>query len=161
MDTLLIIAGLILSILGILGCILPALAGPPLSFLGLLLIHFTDKISLPPSLLWVMGILTVLVSILEYVVPIWGTRRFGGTKNGAKGAIIGLMVGFFIGPMGMIVGPFAGAMLGEMVGGRQDRGILRAAFGSFLGFLLGIGLKLTVSLAIFFYWLAYVIPVLF
>lgn len=161
MDTLLIIAGLLVSIVGILGCILPALPGPPLSLLGLLLIHFADKISLPSSLLWIMAGVTVVVSVLDYVVPIWGTKKAGGTKYGIKGATAGLLFGFFVGPVGMIVGPFVGALLGEILGGRRDKGILKAAFGSFFGFLMGIGLKLTASLVMLFYYFLYVLPVIF
>jgi uncharacterized protein len=157
-DILLLIIGAILSILGIWGCFLPILPGPPLSFAALLLLHFTKALNIPSSTLWVLGGLTVVVTLLDFIIPIWGTRRFGGTKAGAKGATLGLLVGFITGPMGMIAGPFIGAFIGEMLGGRSDRGIWKASFGSLLGFLLGIGMKLTTSLIIFYFWLSATIP---
>lgn len=158
MDILLLILGAALCLLGILGCFLPILPGPPLSYAALLLLHFTKAIDIPSTTLWILGGLTLLVTVLDYVVPIWGTRRFGGTKAGAKGATLGLLVGFFTGPMGMIAGPFIGALIGEMLGGRSDRGIWKASFGSLFGFLLGIGMKLTTSLIIFYFWLSATIP---
>lgn len=162
MDAILIILGLLFTIAGLLGCILPALPGPPLSFIGLLLIHFTEKISLPNSLLWVMAVVTILISVLDYVIPVLGTKISGGTKNGVRGATIGIIFGFFAGPAGLILGPFMGAMVGEILGGKRDMGkILKAAFGSFLGFLVSIGLKLMASLAMLFYYLVYVIPAVF
>ncbi len=161
MEILILIAAFTLSVLGILGCILPGLPGPPLSYVALLLIHFTKTASISPFTLWFLAGITLVVLVLDYLIPVWGTRRFGGSKNGAKGAIIGLIAGFFAGPMGIITGPFIGAMLGEMIGGRRDRGVLKAAFGSFVGFLAGIGLKLITSLVLFFYLLAYTIPIIF
>jgi len=157
MDIFLIISGLFLILIGIAGCFLPVVPGPPLSFLGLLLIHFTDKIDLPPSLLWTIGIITVVVTILDYIVPIWGTKRFGGTKRGVTGATIGIIVGLFLGPWGIIIGPFVGAVLGEMSGGRNSNDAFRAGIGSFIGFLLGTGLKLMASFVMAFYFFKYTI----
>ncbi|HON54723.1 MAG TPA: DUF456 domain-containing protein [Bacteroidales bacterium] len=160
MDTFLIILGLIFTLTGLLGCLLPAIPGPPLSFIALLLVHLTKEADLSNSLLLAMAVLTIVVMVLDYIIPLWGTKKFGGTKFGTWGATIGLIIGFFLGPLGIIIGPFAGAVLGEMVNGSSRSRSLRAGIGSFLGFLMGIGLKLVVSGIMTFYYFKYSLPVI-
>lgn len=148
---LVILASLII-IIGILGCILPVLPGPPISWLGLLLLDITRFEDFSTNFLILFAVVAFLVTILDYLVPIWGTKRFGGTKYGIWGATIGLLLGIFIlPPIGIILGPFLGALLGEMISGQSNENSFRAAWGSFVGFLLGIGLKLTASLVMTYY----------
>jgi hypothetical protein len=103
-----------------------------------------------------MGVIMVVVSILDYLVPIYGTKKFGGSKRGVWGSTIGLIVGIFILPilgivigpfglLGIILGPFVGAYLGEMTAGKDSESALRAAFGSFIGFLAGTFMKFAYS----------------
>jgi len=160
MDTILIILGLIFTIVGLVGCLLPVIPGPPLSFIALLLVHFTKGAQLSSNLLFILAILTIVVTVLDYVIPAWGTRKFGGTKYGTWGATIGLIIGFFLGPLGIIIGPFAGAVLGEMMGGSSGNRAFRAGLGSFFGFLMGVGLKLIVSAVMTFYYFKYSLPVI-
>ncbi len=160
MDIFLIVLGLILTLSGIIGCFLPIVPGPPLSFLGLLMIHFTSSIDCPYSIM-LMGSLTVTVTILDYIVPVWGTKKFGGSKNGIRGATAGIIAGMFLGPLGILFGPFVGAVIGEMIGGRHGNEAFRAGIGSFAGFLLGTGLKLMASFTMAFYFIKYSILVLF
>jgi len=154
MDYLLVILGGIMMIVGILGCLLPVLPGPPLSFAGLLLLHFTSFADFSSTFLITWGCVTILVTVLDYVVPIWGTKKFGGSKYGMWGAGIGLVVGlFFLPPIGMIVGPFAGAIIGEAITGKNASGSFRAGLGSFLGFVAGVGLKLAASIVMTFFYI--------
>jgi len=141
----------VLMILGIIGCMVPVLPGPPLSFVGLIMLQITRFGDFPSRLLIVMGIIAVVVTILDYVVPIWGTRKFGGSKYGMRGATVGLIVGLFLGPAGIIIGPFVGAFVGEMIFKDDLRYAMKAGFGSLLGFLMGIGLKLAASFLMTFY----------
>ncbi len=146
MDIVLIILGLICVIVGLLGCFLPIIPGPPISFLALLLIHWTERIDLDSNTLWLWGFVMAAVTALDYVVPVYGTKKFGGTKRGVWGSTIGLVAGLiFFPPLGIIIGPFVGAFLGEMSASPDTKKALRSAFGSFLGFLVGTLLKLIAS----------------
>jgi uncharacterized protein YqgC (DUF456 family) len=150
-DYILLILGIILMILGIIGCLVPVLPGPPFSFFGLILLHLSRFGHFTNPALIIFGAIAVVVTVLDYVVPVWGTKRFGGSKYGTRGATVGLIIGLFLGPLGLILGPLIGAFVGEMIF-RDDLGYaLKAGFGSLLGFLTGIGLKLAASFVMTFY----------
>lgn len=150
-DYVLVIIGIIVMILGIIGCLVPVLPGPPLNFLGLLLLHFTRFGHFTNWTLIIFAAIAVVVSVLDYLVPVWGTKKFGGSKYGTRGAAVGLVIGLFLGPVGIIIGPFIGAVTGEMIFRDDIRYALKAGFGSLLGFLTGVGLKLAASLIMTFY----------
>ena len=146
MDYFLIGVGILFIILGIAGGILPVLPGPPLSYVGLLFLHFTEKYQFSSRFLIIWAIITVVVYVLDYIIPAWGTKKFGGSRRGVWGSIIGLILGlFFFPPLGIIVGPFVGAVIGELSGGKDRTAAIRAGFGSFVGFLVGTMMKLIVS----------------
>lgn len=152
MDVLLIIAGSILMLAGIAGCILPVLPGPPLSYLGLLAIQISSHHPFSTKFLVIYALIAVIVTVLDYFVPVWGTEKFGGTKKGVWGSGIGLLLGlFFFPPFGIIIGPFLGAVVGELIAGKAMNNALRAGFGSFIGFLAGMVMKLGVSLLMGFH----------
>lgn len=139
--TLLILSGLMMLI-GIIGCIVPGLPGTPIAYVGLWIAQATDRVDFSWQFLLVWGIVTIIVTVLDYVVPAWGTKRFGGTRWGVWGSTIGVFVGLFFGAVGVIVGPLVGAVLGELLGGKDVRQALRAGWGSFIGLLCGTILKL-------------------
>jgi uncharacterized protein YqgC (DUF456 family) len=150
-DYIFLILGIFLMVIGIIGCLVPVLPGPPLSFLGLLLLHASRFGEFSTTILLIFLAITVIVTILDYIVPVWGTKRFGGSKYGTRGATVGLVIGLFLGPVGIIVGPLIGAVVGELIF-KDDMGYaLKAGFGSLLGFLTGIGLKLAASFVMTFY----------
>jgi uncharacterized protein len=151
MDYFLLALAIVLMIAGIAGCLLPVLPGPPLSYLGLVVLHFTRFADISKNLFIILAIVAVVVTVIDYVVPIWGTRRFGGSKYGMRGATVGLIIGLFLGPLGIIIGPFIGAVVGELIFKDDIKYAVRAGFGSLLGFLTGVGLKLAASLLITFY----------
>jgi uncharacterized protein YqgC (DUF456 family) len=159
MDFTLAILGSALVLIGFIGSILPVIPGPPISWVGLLLLKWTDYVNdhgqAYENALWILLFFVVLVTILDYVVPIMGTKKFGGSKRGVWGATIGVVVGLFFGPLGIIIGPFLGAFIGEITTGKKERDALRAAWGSFVGFLLGVGMKLMVCGAILFFYIRY------
>ena len=146
MDYILIGLGIILMITGLFGCVLPLLPGPPLNYAGLLLLHFTTGFQFSTRFLVIWSIVTIVVYALDYVIPVWGTKKFGGSKRGVWGSMIGLIAGmFFFPPFGIIIGPFVGAVIGELTAGKDSKAALKSGFGSFVGFLTGTILKLIAS----------------
>ncbi|SKB80289.1 hypothetical protein SAMN03080601_01238 [Alkalitalea saponilacus] len=145
LDILLIAVGALLLIVGLIGCVLPVLPGPPISFLSLILLQLSRWGDFSSRFLWMAAFLAIMVTVLDYLVPVWGTKRFGGTGKGIWGASIGLVVGFFFAPWGIVVGPFLGAFVGEMMAHDDSNRAIRAAFGSFVGIIAGVVLKLVVS----------------
>lgn len=149
MDIFLLILGGLLLLIGLAGSVLP-LPGPPLGFLGIISLHYSKFASFSEDMLWYLGLATVLITVLDYYIPIWGTKKFGGTKAGVWGSTIGLVVGLFLGPMGIFIGAFLGALIGEALFGDKQNA-LKAALGSFAGFAAGIALKLTLCFLMIFY----------
>lgn len=142
--------GLLFMILGILGSFLPVLPGPPLSWIGLLLLYLTESVEDNwPFLLLTLAI-AIGILILDYIIPSLGTKRFGGSKLGAIGAMVGLIVGLIAPiPFGIIIGPFVGAFIGELLNKSDNKTAVKAAFGSFLGFVTGTFLKFLVAIIYF------------
>lgn len=149
MDYFLLAIAIILILVGLLGCILPIIPGPPLSFLGLLILHYTDFADYSTNFLLIVAFIAILVTVLDYIVPIWGTKKFGGSKAGMWGATIGMIIGIiFLGPLGLILGPLVGAIIGESIKGANNKDAFRSGLGAFFGFLMGVGLKLAASIYI-------------
>ena len=144
-DYILLIVGVVFIIVGLAGCFLPVLPGPPLSYVAIILLHFSRFGQFSATALIILGGITIAVTILDFVIPIWGTKKFGGSKYGTTGATIGLIAGLFLGPAGLIIAPLFGAFIGEIIFKNDIHYALKAAIGSFIGFLTGIGLKLTAS----------------
>lgn len=151
MDVLWLSLGIVLMVVGLAGCILPFLPGPPLCYLALLIQQLQSEPFFTTRFLLIWAGLTLLVVGLDYVIPIYGTRRFGGSQYGVWGCVIGLIAGLWMMPFGLIAGPFIGAFIGEMIGKAGSRNALRAAFGSFLGFLFGTLLKLIACIVMGWY----------
>ena len=151
MDTLLSILAVVCGLTGVAGCFLPVLPGPPVAYLGLLLVHWTDYAQVSGEYLALWAVLTGAVTLADYLLPAWITGRLGGSRQATRGAAIGTVAGLFFMPWGLVLGPFAGAFIGEMLHDRTDNArAFRVAFGSFLAFVLGTGLKLVVSLLMTF-----------
>ncbi len=147
MDIFLAITGFIVVLLGIVGSFLPVLPGPLTGWFGLLLLHLTKAVPMNWYFLGITLGVALFVWILDYFIPAIGTKKFGGTKFGAIGSTIGLIIGLiFMGPFGIIIGPFIGAFIGEIINDAKDfNKALKAAIGSFIGFLTSSFLKFTVS----------------
>ena len=157
MDLIWTIIGIALLIVGFIGCIVPAVPGPPIAFLALLLKQFLIGDVYTEEFLVICGLFVAGVTVLDFVVPVWGTKKFGGTKYGTWGSTIGLIVGLVFSPFGLIsviIGPFLGAYIGELIGGMDSNKAFKSGLGSFLGFLAGTFMKLimTAIVAIFFFW---------
>lgn len=162
MDILLSISAFVLALLGIAGCIVPALPGTILSYAALLCAYFTSWSQMGGAALWIWLAVCVAVSLADYFLPAWMTKRFGGSRAGSIGATVGIFVGFFLlPPVGIILGPFLGAVVGELINDRRDFAkALVVGCGSFLSFIVGTGLKLIASIGIFIHILADTWPAL-
>jgi uncharacterized protein YqgC (DUF456 family) len=142
-----IIVGSILVFLGLVGCILPILPGPFLSFLGLLLLallkHFSPPLTL--TLIIVMGVVAAVVTVGDYLIPLWGARRYGTSKWGIWGSVAGMAIGLFFSPFGMLLGALIGAMALEWFVQKEKEKALKAGWGVLVGTLLGTALRLGVA----------------
>ncbi|GGG33815.1 membrane protein [Dokdonia pacifica] len=147
MDLLLVFLSLLLVLLGIIGSFIPVLPGPPVSWLGLLVLHFTKGVPMDYTFLGITLFVAILIFILDYIIPSIGTKRFGGSRAGAIGTMIGLFVGIFSPiPFGILIGPFVGALIGELIFNQSDsKTAFKAAVGSFLGFVASTFMKFIVT----------------
>lgn len=142
MDIFLLIVAFLFLLIGIIGCIVPGLPGTPISYAGLWIAQATNRVDFSWQFLLIWGIVVVVISVLDYVVPAWGTKKFGGSSWGVWGSTIGVFIGLFFGAVGVIVGPLVGAILGELIAGKQLGAALKAGWGSFIGILFGTVIKL-------------------
>ncbi len=146
MDIVLVILGILLTLVGIAGCIIPGLPGTPLNFVAVLLLHWTRFAQYSTQQLVLYGGIALAIYVIDAYLPIWGTKKYGGSKSGVWGSIIGLLLGmFFFPPFGIIIGPFLGAVVGELLAGKDQKTALRSGWGAFVGFITGTGLKLAGS----------------
>jgi uncharacterized protein YqgC (DUF456 family) len=154
-ETIAIVIGSILVLLGIAGCVLPILPGPVLSFLGLLLLALLKQFSPPltPTLMIVMAILTVVVTIGDYLIPLWGAKKYGTSKWGIWGSVAGMAIGIFFSPFGMLLGALTGAVTVEWLVQKEKGNALKAGLGVIVGSLLGAVLKLGVSGMMVYYFI--------
>lgn len=159
MEYLIYLLAVIFVIVGIVGDVVPVLPGVPISYAAILLLYFFTDITYSTEMLIIYAVVCILITILDYLVPVWGTKKFGGTKAGVRGSTIGLIVGVLVLPMlgivigpfgliGIIAGPFFGAYIGEKIGGVDDKLAWRSAFGSFIGFVAGTFFKLIYSFVV-------------
>jgi len=150
-----IIVGAFLVFLGIAGCILPVLPGPFLSFLGLLLLavlkHFSPPLT--PTLIIVMAVIAAAVTAGDYLIPLWGARRYGTSKWGIWGSVAGMVIGLFFPPFGMLLGALIGAMAVEWFVQKERGKALKAGWGVLVGTLLGAALRLGVAGMIAYYFI--------
>ncbi len=144
MDVILIILGSLCLLVGLVGCLLPVIPGPPIAYCGLLLLHFTDRVQFTMGQLFFWLALVVVVLLLDYFVPLLGAKYSGGSRWGTRGCFVGTLIGLFFMPWGIVLGPFIGATIGELLGGRKTGAALRSGFGALIGFLTGTVLKCVV-----------------
>ena len=148
MDTFFVVIAVILGIVGIVGSVVPGIPGPPLSWLGMLLMYFFGGVNsagaaMTPKVLFIWLAVTTVVTVLDYVIPVWFTKLSGGSKYAGYGAIIGLFVGLIFPPVGIILGTILGAFIAEFAFAQKGAEVsVKSAFGAFMGFLLTTGLKL-------------------
>ena len=148
MDYLLIASASLMAIVGLLGAVVPTVPGPPLSYIGLLLLSFCDKDEISASSLVITGVLAAVITVVDYIAPVWFTKRAGGSSAGMWGATIGLIVGLFFGIVGVVFGPFLGAFVGELIVDTPPKKAIKVACINFIAFIFTTGVKLVYSIAL-------------
>lgn len=162
MEVFFIVLAVLCGVVGIIGSVVPGLPGPPISWLGLMLLFFfggTNGGGEPMSTKFLIAwlIVTIIVSVLDYIIPAKFTHLTGGSKYAGRGALIGLFVGMFFTGIGVLVGILLGAFIAEVVFARKEAWpSAKAAFGAFLGFVTGTGIKLVTTGVMMYYIIVYI-----
>ena len=157
-DWIITLLGLAIIVVGFIGCFIPVLPGPPIAWIALPLLYLTSEGFADINTTWflILTLLTIVVTVIDYLLPMWGTKYSGGTKAGTWGSTIGLIIGLFFPPIGIIVGPFLGALIGELMAGQDQKTALKSGIGAFVGFLLGTVAKMVVVFLIGYQFLVWV-----
>lgn len=169
MDLALIIIWIVILLLGFIGDFLPILPGPILSYLALIMLQIANK-AFSIEFMIILGIITALITTVDYIVPVIWTKKMGWTKRWIRWSTIWLIIWVIVLPVLWIViwpvgliwlfwWPFVWAYIGEKLyqshkkQKSNDKKALKAAFGSFLWFISGMFLKLlyTIAVAIYFF----------
>ncbi len=150
LDWIISLTGMAIIVVGFVGCFIPILPGPPIAWLALPLMYLTSDGFADINTTWffILTLLTIVVTVVDYLLPMWGTKYSGGTKSGTWGSTIGLIIGLFFPPIGIIIGPFLGALVGELMAGQDQKTALKSGLGALIGFLLGTVAKMVVVVLI-------------
>lgn len=141
-----VVVGTVLLAVGVIGCIVPALPGPIIAYVSLILIAIPGSWGLMPVwVLVVLGVLAVATAVLDNVLPAVSSKKAGASRAGIWGSVVGMIAGTFFSPVGTIIGAFVGALVGEVVFNRENKEPLKAAAGVFRGTVLAIMIKLVVT----------------
>ena len=151
MDFFIVSFALVCGAVGLLGAVLPALPGPPISFLGVVALMFCADTEISVTFLVVTGVIMLVITAVDYVLPVWFTQLSGGSRESVRGALVGMVIGLLFMPVGIIIGPFIGAFLGEYAACRRSGKAFKVASLSFVAFIVTTALKLVYSAVIFFY----------
>jgi hypothetical protein len=153
LDLILLIIGLLLCLIGIVGSFLPIIPGPVTSWLGILLLNLTSVVEFNLNFVLITLTVAISVGILDYLIPVLGVKKLGGTRSGQIGTTLGLIIALIIlGPIGIIIGPFGGALLGEMSAKKSFQDSIKPAFGAFVGVVAGSVIKFLISLSFLFFY---------
>lgn len=151
MDIFFISLALVCGAIGLLGAILPALPGPPVSYLGVLVLLLCGDAAVSTSFLVASGIIMAVITVIDYVLPVWFTQLSGGSRESVRGALAGMLLGLLFMPVGLIIGPFIGAFLGEYVACHRSGKAFKVASLSFIAFIVTTFIKLVYAVVLLVY----------
>lgn len=140
----------LVMLIGVFGCVLPAIPGAPLVFTAALAhrLYFGEPASASTWMLIVIFLLMLCSLVLDYLATMYGAKKLGSSRNGIIGAVVGGILGLIIFSIpGALLGPFVGAFAGEMLGGKDWKSSGKAGLGATLGLLGGAVGKLACALA--------------
>ncbi|MEC7879870.1 MAG: DUF456 domain-containing protein [Bacteroidota bacterium] len=153
MDIILFIFGLILCLIGITGSFVPMIPGPFVSWLAILILNLTDAVEFNLNFVLITLSVAVAIGLIDYLIPIIGVKKLGGSKSGQVGTFIRLVLAIIIiGPFGILVGPFIGAIIGEMANNKSFSESLKPAFGSLVGIVAGTIIKFCLTFSYLYFY---------
>ena len=145
MDTFLIVLAGIFLLIGLIGCVKSKIPGTLLCYLGIVILQYTTIAAFSVHFFIKWGVLVIAVQGLDYLIPDWGYRKFGGSKRGVWGSLLGMFAGMYFGSLGIIAGAIAGAFIGELFAGKESNNAIQHSIGSFAFFILGTVSQLIVA----------------
>jgi len=150
-EIIILILSIVLMVVGLAGVVLPFVPGVPLVWLGLFIFaSATGFKTISLLVVIIFLILTVALTALDFLAPMWGAKKYRASKWGVIGSFLGAIVGIFtLGVWGIIIGPFLGALVGELIAGRGKKQAFKSALGALVGFLVGTLVRLIVVLIMF------------
>lgn len=152
LEIILLSLGLIIAIIGLIGCIVPGIPGPPLNFISLLLLEIATGGSYSFNFYLIWGLITTVTIVLDYVFPVISAKKFKATNYGIWGSVFGMIIGIvFFPPFGMISGLFLGAVLGELIAGKKGADAMKVGLVTFFSSLLMIVFKFAASAMMTYY----------
>ncbi|HJV76922.1 MAG TPA: DUF456 domain-containing protein [Paludibacter sp.] len=160
MDNFLIILVGIFLITGLIGCLISKLPGIPISYLGIMTLHYSSIAEFSPHFLIRWGVIIIAIQGLDYLIPSWGKRKFGGSKISIWGSLLGTLAGMYFGAWGIIVGAITGALAGQLLAGKESNRAIRESVSSFTFFIFGNISRFAVAGILFYHYvdsLTYVI----
>ncbi|MFT5825422.1 MAG: hypothetical protein ACI8ZW_000914 [Yoonia sp.] len=147
----------LIFMIGLATSLLPVVPGSLIVWSGII-IHklWMGDASVAWNIVIITGVITLFGQLADFVMGVWGARKFGASWKGALGAFIGAFIGFFLPPplFWLIVGPVIGAIMGELVAGRSFKAGSKAGFGTVVGGIVAFVLKFSLSVcvvAVFFF----------
>lgn len=151
MEFLLIIFVIFLLLVGLIGSFIPAIPGPSVSYISLLVFHFFTSYEISTANLLICTLIAILVTIFDFWIQIHGVKKFGGEKKAVNGSIVGLILGLlFLPGIGIIIGPLLGAFVGAQMEAKKFNDAIKIAFGAFVGFIVGTFSKFSFSIYIIY-----------
>jgi uncharacterized protein len=153
MDTFLIVLAGIFLLTGLAGCIFSKLPGTMICYLGIIILQYSSIAEFSVHFFIKWGVLVIAVQGLDYLIPDWGNRKFGGSKKGVWGSLLGMLAGMYFGPLGITLGAISGAFIGEIVAGKVSNNAIKYRLGAFSFFILGTISQLTVAGILIYYYI--------
>jgi len=135
-----------LIVVGLVGTVLPALPGAILVFAGIALAAWIDDFArISGWTVAVLGVLTVIAWVVDYVAGVFGAKRAGASPLAIAGAAIGTIAGILTGLWGLVFLPLVGAALGEYLACRDAWRAGKVGVATWLGLLAGTAAKVAIA----------------
>jgi uncharacterized protein YqgC (DUF456 family) len=139
------VLAVVLIVVGVIGTVLPALPGAILVFAGVALAAWIEDFArISGWTLGVLGALTVIAWVIDYVAAAAGAKRAGASRQAIVGAALGTIVGVFTGFVGLLFMPLAGAAIGEYLAQQDALRAGRVGVATWLGMLAGTVAKVAI-----------------